>query len=44
MMDGLGDDEPNTVEVNVSRNMDRAEVVEEILRQIREMETDNINS
>ena len=43
-MDGLEDDEPNTVEVNISRNMDRAEVVEEILRQIREMETDNINS
>ena len=37
-MDGLEDDEPNTVEVNVSRNMNRAEVVEEILRQTREVE------
>ena len=37
-MDGLEDDEPNTVEVNISRNMNRAEVVEEILRQTREVE------
>ena len=38
MMDGLEDKEPNTVEVNITGNMTRAEVVEEILRQIREME------
>ena len=38
MMDGLEDKEPNTVEVNITGNMKRAEVVEEILRQIREME------
>ena len=37
-MDGLEDDEPSTIEVNISRNMDRAEVVEQILRQIRLME------
>ena len=37
-MDGLEDDEPSTIEVNISRNMNRAEVVEQILRQIREME------
>ena len=38
MMDGLEDEEPNTIEVNITGNMKRAEVVEEILRQIREME------
>ena len=37
-MDGLEADEPNTVEVNISKNMTRAEVVEEILSQIRQME------
>ena len=37
-MDGLEANEPNTVEVNVSRNMNRAEVVEEIFRKIRQME------
>ena len=37
-MDGLEDDEQSTIEVNISRNMNRAEVVEQILRQIREME------
>ena len=37
-MDRLEENEPNTVEVNISRNMNRAEVVEQILRQIREME------
>ena len=38
MMDGMEDKEPNTVEVNINKNMKRAEVVEEILKQIREME------
>ena len=38
LMDGLEDDEQSTIEVNISRNMNRAEVVEQILRQIREME------
>ena len=38
MMDGLEDKEPNTIEVNITGNMTRAGVVEEILRQIREME------
>ena len=37
-MDGLEANEPNTVEVNVNRNMNRAEVVEEIFRKIRQME------
>ena len=37
-MDGLEAGEPNTVEVNISRNMTRAEVVEQILSQIRQME------
>ena len=37
MMDGLEDKEPNTVEVNISSNMNKTEVVEQILRQIREM-------
>ena len=37
-MDGLEAEEPNTVEVNISRNMTRAEVVEQILSQIRQME------
>ena len=37
-MDGLEENEPNTVEVNIRRNMNRAEVVEEILRQISQME------
>ena len=37
-MDGLEEKEPNTVEVNISRNMNRADVVEEILRQVRQME------
>ena len=37
-MDRLEENEPNTVEVNISRNMDKAEVVEEILSQVRQME------
>ena len=37
-MDGLEDNEPNTVEVNVDRNMSREEVVAKMLCQIREME------
>ena len=37
-MDGLEDNEPNTVEVNVDRNMSREEVVAKMLCQIRDME------
>ena len=37
-MDGVEDEEPNTVEVTITRNMNKTEVVEEILRQIRELE------
>ena len=37
-MDRLEENEPNTVEVNISRNMDKVEVVEEILSQVRQME------
>ena len=35
LMDGLEESEPNTVQVNISRNMTRTEVVDLILRQIR---------
>ena len=38
MMEGVEEGEPNSLEVEVSANMSRAEVVEEILRQIGEME------
>ena len=38
LMDGLEENEPHTVEVNIGRNMSRAEVVEEILRQVRGLE------
>ena len=38
MMEGIQEDEPNSLEVEVSANMSRAEVVEEILRQMGEME------
>ena len=37
-MDGLEDSEPNTVEVNVDRNMNREEVVAKMLCHIREIE------
>ena len=37
-MDGLEDDEPNTVEMNVDRNMSREEVVAKMLCEIRELE------
>ena len=37
-MEGLDENESNSITVEVGRNMDRAEVVEEILRQIRLME------
>ena len=37
-MDELDDNESNSITVEVGRNMDKAEVVEEILRQIRQME------
>ena len=37
-MDGLEESEPNTVQVNISRNMTRTEVVDLILGQIRQVE------
>ena len=37
-MDELEEDEPNSITVEVGRTMDKTEVVEEILRQIREIE------
>ena len=37
-MDGMEENEPNTITVKVGRNMNKADVVEEILRQIAEME------
>ena len=43
-MDELEENESNSINVEVGRTMNKNEVVEEILRQIREMETDNINS
>ena len=38
MMTGIEEGEPNSIEVEVSANMSRAEVVAEVLRQIGEME------
>ena len=38
MMEGIQEGEPNSLEVEVSANMSRAEVVEEILRRMGEME------
>ena len=38
MMEGIEEGEPNSLQVEVSGNMSRPEVVEEILRQIGEME------
>ena len=37
-MDGLEENEPNTITVKVGRNMNKADVVEEILRQIAVIE------
>ena len=37
-MEGLEENEPNTITVKVGRNMNKAEVVGEILRQIAELE------
>ena len=37
-MDRLEESEPNTVEVNIRRNMNKTEVVEQILSQVRQME------
>ena len=37
-MDRREENEPNTVEVNISRNMSKTEVVEEILRKVRQVE------
>ena len=37
-MDRLEENEPNTIEVNISRNMNKIEVVEQILSQVRQME------
>ena len=37
-MDGLEENEPNTITVKVGRNMNKADVVVEILRQIAEIE------
>ena len=37
-MDGLKENEPNTITVKVGRNMNKADVVEEILRQIAVIE------
>ena len=38
LIDDLEESEPNTVEVNIRRNMSKTEVVEEILRQVRQVE------
>ena len=38
LMDELEESEPNTVEVNISRNMSKTEVVEEILWQVSQVE------
>ena len=40
MIEAIEEDEPNSLEVTISANMSPAEVVEEILRQIGEMEVD----
>ena len=37
-MDGLEENEPNTITVKVGRNMNKADVVDEILRQIAVIE------
>ena len=39
MMKGIEEGEPNSIELEVTGNMSRPEVVEEILRRIRELET-----
>ena len=39
MMKGIEEGEPNSIQVEVSGSMSRAEVVEEILRRIGELET-----
>ena len=43
-MEGLEADEPNSIELKVTSAMSRAEVVDEILRQIQEknMETERL--
>ena len=38
LIDELEESEPNTVEVNISSNMSKTEVVEEILRKVRQVE------
>ena len=37
-MDELEEDEPNSITVEVGRTMDKTEVVEEILRKVRQVE------
>ena len=37
MMEGIEEGEPNSLQVEISCNMSKPEVVEEILRQIGEM-------